>query len=200
MSRSLLNSNVLVLNRSWQATNVISARRAVSLVYKQLANVVNKIIGDDNKEYFEVHNFNEWKDLSIYAVNEYISSINFKFMIPEIIILTKFDKLHKRETKYTRHNIYTRDKYRCIYCGRNFKHNKSKLSIDHIIPKSKGGQDTWENTACACYSCNSKKADKLLHETDMKLLWKPTKPNWKGSGLKSLVVGKPVWIEIAEMD
>jgi hypothetical protein len=73
--------------------------------------------------------------------------------------------------KPSRAMIYRRDDNTCMYCG-----SKSRLTVDHVVPKSKGGDDSWENLTIACSSCNTKKGDKLLEHTNMKLLRKPRAP------------------------
>ena len=106
-------------------------------------------------------------------------SINDEFIKPSVVRLVKYVYLVKRicAVRCTRKNILTRDKYRCQYCGT--KVNSKKITIDHVIPKSKGGTHVWNNVVACCQECNSRKGDKLLKNTSMKLLNKPKQPAFK---------------------
>src|SRR5580692_2923698 len=104
---SLLNQHVLVLNRLWQAVNVCTARRALSLVFEGHAHVV---LGDDDGA-FQTFSFNQWRDISEQQPHEEsISTISFKIRVPRVILLLMFDRLPKKEVKFTRHNIFERDR------------------------------------------------------------------------------------------
>ena len=98
--------------------------------------------------------------------------INKYFNTPTVIRLRQYVAVPYKELPFNRKNILHRDNHTCQYCGRK----SVDLSIDHIIPKSKGGKSTWENVITACVKCNTKKADRTLLEAGMKLLKKPTKP------------------------
>jgi 5-methylcytosine-specific restriction endonuclease McrA len=167
-------SDVLVLNRSFYAIQVISWRRAISLVYADHARVVD--------EDYRTYSFEDWRELSE-AIKEnpsgYIHTPSFKIAIPEVISLRTFDGLPKSEVKFTRRNIYEHYNYRCIYCGHKF--NSSDLNLEHVVPKSRGGKTDWANVVTACVACNLKKGSHLPDEAGMKLLVKPSKPKWRGS-------------------
>src|ERR1700751_6366743 len=114
---SVLNSQVLVLNRLWQAVNICSARRAFSLVYAGHAHVVSS----DETNNFLTHDFESWRDFSTNAPDhELVTTISFKIRIPRVIVLLFFDRLPKKEVKLTRHNGFERDKNTCQYCGGAF--------------------------------------------------------------------------------
>ena len=98
--------------------------------------------------------------------------INNKHKRPSIIRLYKYVNLPYRKLVLSKDNIFRRDEHSCVYCG-----GSSNLTIDHIIPKSKGGLNTWENLATCCFRCNAYKKDKTLEESNMTLLIKPIKPN-----------------------
>ena len=135
---TLLNSQVLVLNRLWQAVNICSARRAFSLVYAGHA----QIVSSDNANNFSTHDFESWRDLSANAPDhEVVTTISFKIQIPRVIVLLVFDRLPKKEVKFTRHNVFERDKNTCQYCGQLF--DRSDLNLDHIVPRDRGGTTTW---------------------------------------------------------
>lgn len=169
--QSLLNHNVLVLNRHWTAVHVTSARRALVLLYSDHARVV--------MEDYSTHNFESWRELSsVMDTVKKITTPTFELAVPEVIMLTEFNRFPPRQLKFSRRNIYLRDDHRCQYCGKVPK--KEELTIDHVLPRSKGGKTTWENVVLACIRCNMKKGSKLVHEAGLKLLNHPVKPHWLG--------------------
>lgn len=174
MSGSFLNQHVLVLNRLWQAVNVCSVRRALTLVFEGHAQVVLDT-GDGS---FQTFNFNAWRDFSQQSPHpESVGTISFKIRIPRVILLLVFDRLPKKEVKFTRHNIFERDRNTCQYCGRVF--DRKDLNLDHVIPRDRGGPTTWENIVCSCIECNTKKANCTPQEAGMKLIRKPKRPKWR---------------------
>ncbi len=170
----IINSQVLVLNRLWQAVNVCSAKRALTLLFQGQAQVV---FGDQDGA-FQTFNFNEWSDFSSVNPDERsIASISITVRIPQIILLIGYDRFPKKEVKFTRHNIFTRDKNLCQYCGKTF--DRRDLNLDHVIPRDRGGPTNWENIVCSCIKCNTQKRNRTPHEAGMRLLKKPRKPKWR---------------------
>src|SRR5437588_10271240 len=113
----LLNSQVLVLNRRWEAVNICTARRAFALVYAGHA----QIVSSDEANTFMAHDFESWRDLSADAPDhEVVTTISFKIRIPRVIVLLVFDRLPKKEGKFTRHNVFERDQNSSQYCGQVF--------------------------------------------------------------------------------
>jgi len=108
--------------------------------------------------------------------NRTVSSPHRKFTVPSIIRVNRkvFDK--NRQLKFSRHNVFLRDSYTCQYCGGVF--NSDQLTLDHVLPLSKGGPKTWENIVTSCSKCNCKKDDKIPKEAGMKLLREPYRPAW----------------------
>jgi len=134
---SLLNSQVLVLNRLWQAVNICSARRAFSLVYAGHAHVVSS----DEPNNFLTHDFDSWCDFSAAApAAEMVTTISWKIRVPRVIVLLFFDRLPKKEVKFTRHNVFERDKNTCQYCWHLF--DRADLNLDHVTPRDRGGMTT----------------------------------------------------------
>lgn len=169
MTQALLNQNVLVLNRHWTAVHVTTARRALILLYGDHARVVT--------EDYATHDFESWRDFSRAAENvRKISTPGYQIAIPEVILLTRFQKFPPRHVKFSRRNIYLRDNHTCQYCG--VIPPRDELTIDHVIPRSRGGKTTWENVVLACVRCNTKKGNKLPSEANLQLLSTPTKPHW----------------------
>ena len=143
--QTLLNSQVLVLNRLWQAVNVCSARRAFTLLYQGHAQVVSS----DPANNFLTHDFDSWRDVSATAPDhEVVTTISWKIRVPRVIVLLLFDRLPKKEVKFTRHNVFERDKNTCQYCGNVFE--RTDLNLDHVLPRDRGGLTTWENVVCSC--------------------------------------------------
>ncbi len=171
---TLLDQPVLVLNRLWQAINTCSARRALALLYQGHAQVV----ATDGSSNFLTHDFVSWRDFShVNPEPRMLQTISLRIRVPRIIVLSLFDRLPKKEVKFTRHNVFERDKNTCQYCGVVF--DRSNLNIDHVLPRDRGGQTTWENVVCSCISCNTRKGNKLPHEARMQLLKKPKRPKWR---------------------
>ncbi len=172
---AVLTRQVLVLNRCWQAVNVVGVKRAFSLLVQGHADVIHQEEGD-----FQLYDFDQWVDSSNLLGDggpEYLHTINHLIRLPKVIILKVFDRLPIKEVKFHRNNIYDRDKHRCQYCGNQFIENE--LNLDHVIPRHHGGRTSWENVVTSCIRCNSKKADRLPHEAGMRLIRKPAKPKWR---------------------
>lgn len=171
---SVLEQPVLVLNRLWQAVNTCSVRRAFTLLYQGQAQVVS---AEDGKN-FATHDYRSWWDISqSHPEKEMVRTISFSIRIPRVIVLLIFERLPKKEVKFTRHNVFERDKNTCQYCGKVFE--RVDLNLDHVLPRDRGGQTTWENIVCSCIPCNTKKGNRLPHEAGMLLVRKPKRPKWR---------------------
>jgi len=170
-----LNQQVLVLNRLWQAVNVCSVRRALSLLFEGNAQVV---FGDNDGD-FKTYSFSQWRDLSQSQTHEEesIGTISFRIRVPQVILLMVFDRLPKKEVKFTRHNIFERDKNTCQFCAATL--DRRDLNLDHVIPRDRGGPTTWENIVCSCIPCNTRKANRTPAEASMRLIRKPKRPKWR---------------------
>ena len=172
---TVLNDQVLVLNRLWQAVNVCSVRRALTLLFEGNAQVV---FGDGEGDYRTL-NFQQWRDLSAAdpETDGSVSTISFRIRVPRVILLMGFDRFPKKEVKFTRHNLFERDRNTCQYCGRVF--DRHDLNLDHVIPRDRGGPTTWENIVCSCIPCNTRKANRTPAEAHMRLVRKPKRPKWR---------------------
>jgi 5-methylcytosine-specific restriction endonuclease McrA len=171
---SFLNQHVLVLNRLWQAVNVCTARRALTLLFEGHAQVV---LDDDDGD-FQTFSFTQWRDFSALRPHpETIATVSFKIRIPRVILLVLFDRLPKKEVKFTRHNIFERDRNTCQYCGQVFE--RKDLNLDHVLPRDRGGPTTWENIVCSCVRCNTQKANRTPQEAALHLVRKPKRPKWR---------------------
>lgn len=175
ISQGGLDCRVLVLNKHYMAVRVINVRRAFSLLFKDLAEVISCEEGS-----YSNYDFNSWQQISELRRNfeveahDWISTVNFDIAVPRIIRLLFYDRLPRRPVKFNRRNIYARDRNMCQYCGK--RHPLSELSLDHIIPRSMGGKSTWDNIVCACTRCNVKKGGRTPKQAHMSLVRKPEKP------------------------
>jgi 5-methylcytosine-specific restriction endonuclease McrA len=192
-----LDQPVLVLNRLWQAVNVIGARRAFALLVRGHASVVHHYEDD-----FRVFSMMDWIDFSRYnpplSAGETVHTVRYTIRLPRVILLAFFDKLPCKELKLTRNNVFERDRNRCQYCGRHF--SREELNLDHVIPRHYGGRITWENIVCSCMSCNTRKANRLPHEAGIRLIRKPVRPKWRP--VISLVLGaqhRELWKDFLDL-
>ena len=173
-SVSVLNTSVLVLNKFYTAIHVVTVRRAVALLCKHTAEVVTVRDGR-----YDTYDFDSWRELSAFREafepdGDWLRAVNFDVRVPRVIRLLVYDRLPKRRVRFNRRNIYARDGNRCQYCGKHF--HTSELSIDHIIPRSRGGPTTWTNVVCACLKCNVRKGGGLPAEVGMSLIRPPRAP------------------------
>jgi 5-methylcytosine-specific restriction endonuclease McrA len=171
-----LSCSVLVLNRLYMAVHVVNVRRAFSLLCRELAEIVHF---EDGK--FTTHSFDAWRDFSELRAeqeknpaDDWIRAVNFDILVPRVIRLLRFDRMPKQKIHLSRRNILARDDHKCQYCGRHFP--TQQLSIDHVLPRSRGGETTWENVVCACLPCNLRKGGRTPHEAHMRLLAIPARP------------------------
>ena len=129
---------------------------------------------------YEPLNITTWKRATVLMLkgkaesleNNNQISIHKKIKLPSVIRLRNYIKVPFRTLPLNRKNIFARDQNTCQYCGYMGKN----LSVDHVIPKSKGGDDSWDNVTTACIKCNSKKGNQTTQEANLKLLNKPYKP------------------------
>jgi 5-methylcytosine-specific restriction endonuclease McrA len=170
-----LNQQVLVLNRLWQAVNLCSVRRALTLLFEGHAQVVAGTPDGD----FRTYNFSQWRDFTDPAPDpdDVVRTITLRIRVPRVILLLFFDRLPRKEVKFTRHNIFERDRNTCQYCGRVF--DRKDLNLDHVVPRDRGGPTTWENIVCSCIRCNTRKANHSPAEAGMRLVRKPKRPKWR---------------------
>ncbi|MHC4456427.1 MAG: HNH endonuclease [Planctomycetota bacterium] len=173
--KSGLDCNVLVLNKHYMAIRIIGAKRAFSLLFRELAEVVSL---EDGK--YSNYNFDSWCQISQFKRNfeadghDWVSTVNFYIAVPRIIRLLFYDRLPRSEVKFNRRNIFARDKNSCQYCGKRYP--TTELSLDHVIPRSRGGKSIWTNVVCSCTKCNIKKAGRTPKLAGMTLVKKPVKP------------------------
>jgi 5-methylcytosine-specific restriction endonuclease McrA len=165
----MLNEPTLVLNRSWVAISTTSVKTALSLVYRDVARVIQP-------DTYQVHDLQSWADLAVRPGEPCIRTVRLQIPVPEVILLTRHNHMPRRTVPFSRRNLYRRDGSRCQYCGSKLP--TSELSIDHVVPKSRGGKTTWENCVLACIPCNVRKGNRSLENANMRLLRPATRPQW----------------------
>lgn len=165
----MLNEPTLVLNRSWVAISTTTVRHAITLAYRRSARIIET-------DTFRAHDFESWADLAVRRGEPCIRTVKLTLRIPEVIQLIAYDSVPQRDVAFSRKNLYQRDHYRCQYCGR--RRATSDLSIEHIVPRSRGGRSTWHNCVLACLQCNVRKGNRTLAESGMTLIRQPFKPRW----------------------
>jgi 5-methylcytosine-specific restriction endonuclease McrA len=145
----MIDSAVLVLNQNYEPLNVCNARRAFVLLNRGKAEVLE-------------HN------------SGYVHTPTTVFRLPSVIRLVYMIKRPRPQMRLTRRELFLRDHHTCQYCGRKTK----ELTLDHVIPRHKGGAQAWENLVSACKSCNHRKAGRTPQEAQMKLIRQPFRPRF----------------------
>lgn len=149
---SIAMSSVLVLNVTYEPLNVVPLRRAIVLLLKEKAEIVE-------------------------ATNQRLRSAQFSMPVPTVIRLVCFIHVPRpMGISLTRKSVMMRDNYTCQYCGS--QPTKGELTIDHVIPRVQGGETTWENVVCACKRCNLRKGARTPEQANMHLLQQPQKPRY----------------------
>ncbi len=146
---STLTNRVLILNQDYTALSICSVERAFLLVFMQKAEMIADV-----------------KDKFLHTVSK-------AYPMPSIIKLHSYAKIPFKGVLLNKQNIFKRDSNKCQYCG-----STSDLTIDHVLPSSRGGSSSWDNLTTACRSCNSKKGDFTPQEANMPLSQKPFKPSF----------------------
>lgn len=142
----------LLLNATYEPLNVITWQRAITLIWQGKAEVLEE-------HEAEIH------------------SISFSMKIPSVLrMLFPIKSRRRAPVKFTRLNIFTRDGFKCQYCGNQFE--SEELTFDHVVPVAQGGKKSWDNIVTACIDCNSTKEGRTPEQAGMKLLKKPKQPVW----------------------
>lgn len=162
----MLNTSVLVLNRSFFPIHVTTVKRAFCMLVSGIARVVDR-------EY-RTFDFHSWTEVSEAVHGETIGLVDRIIRIPRVIILTAYDRVPRRTVKFSRLNVLLRDNHTCQYCAEKLP--RAKLNLDHVIPRSRGGTTTWENIVTSCHECNRRKGGRMPREAGIKLIRRPFRP------------------------
>ena len=169
-----------MLNRHFAPVHVISAQRAFCLLWKELAEIIHAEDGA-----FQTFRFEDWceesrvkrqlfQEAGEAVVGDWVTTVHSQIEVPRIVRLLRYDRIPRNSVKFNRRNVFLRDEFRCQYCGQRFA--TAQLSLDHVVPRSRGGVESWENIVCACLRCNVRKGGRTPVEANMKLLREPAKP------------------------
>ena len=177
---AVLNRPTLVLNRNWQPVGVATVAKSLVKVWNETARIVDP---DDYCQY----SWSDWAQLIPTDDELVIRTRSNRLRVPEVIVLTSYDRLPSNAVTFSRRNIFKRDRFTCQYCGRQGRsvqnaftairsrsHQRKplgdqtghsgpgseELTIDHLLPRAQGGTSTWENCVLACVECNAKKAER----------------------------------------
>ncbi len=149
MQNNSLNQKVLILNRNYQPVMVTGVKRAIILAFLDKVDVLE--------------HYNEW-----------VHSPSISLQLPSVVKLKRYTPFNLNDVALSRRNILQRDRHTCQYCGKT----SVSLTIDHVIPRHRGGKDIWENLVAACVKCNNIKGDRTPEESGMILLNRPKKPSF----------------------
>lgn len=141
----------LLLSQSYEPLSVIAWKRAIKLLCLERVEVVE----------------------------EYDSEIHSAFLVikvPAVVRLLNRIRRPKQKVRYSKHNVFARDWWKCQYCG--IEKSAKELTLDHVIPRGQGGTTRWENVVACCAACNSDKGNRTPRQAKMKLLRKPVAPTW----------------------
>lgn len=184
-----LGMSVLVLNRSFEAVHVTNVRRALTLLFRQLAEVIHVEEGR-----YATHDLESWRELSALRSafgeqgdDDWVRGVGYVLCAPRVIRLVSCDRGPRQRLRFNRRNVFARDGNQCQYCGKTFP--TSELSLDHVVPRSRGGITSWENIVCACVACNVRKGGRTPQEARMQLVRLPVKP--RRSPLLTIKLGNP---------
>jgi 5-methylcytosine-specific restriction endonuclease McrA len=150
--------HTLVLNATYEPINIISWKRAISLLYQGKV----EVLAEYDRE---------------------VRAVHFTVRLPSVLRLLKYVKIRKRihQVKFSRANIYARDHHTCQYCGSRC--STEDLTFDHVVPIVKGGSKTWDNIVTCCFECNHRKGGRSPAEAGMRLIRHPKEPEWVPSVL-----------------
>lgn len=180
-----MNSDTLVLNRNFHAVHITGRNKVMSMLYTGEAVAV-----DEN---LQCYDFRDWVELSAMMAenrNGFVNTVTMRIAVPDVVRLSKYDRLPKRDVKFSRDNVYQHYKRKCSYCACQV--SREMATWDHVIPRTKGGATNWTNIVLACKPCNNKKSDKTPEEAGMTLLVQPSRPEWKGVRTISVMAPAPM--------
>jgi 5-methylcytosine-specific restriction endonuclease McrA len=165
------NAQVLILNKGYMPVAVTDVERAFGLLYTGAARALD--------HEFRTFDYASWSALSADVGDDVMRTSRLALKVPRVLVLQLFDKLPRSIVRFSRNNVYVRDGFTCQYCGHVMA--RSKLNLDHVIPRSQGGRTSWDNVVCSCVACNTKKGGRTPAQAGMKLLSQPRRPSASSS-------------------
>lgn len=170
-----------MLNAHYMALRVVSVRRAFTLLFKRdhARRPLVEVVSWERDQYVS-YTFDDWAEFSVIKRqlgangDDWVRTVRYDLAVPRIIRVLSFTRIPKREVKFNRRSVFARDNHTCQYCGHRF--GASHLSLDHVIPRSRGGATSWDNIVCACRKCNVRKGGRTPAEANVRLIRHPLKP------------------------
>lgn len=170
MTGEVLKRPTLVLNRHWQPVHVTTVVRALVLLWNDAARAVDP---DD----YRLYDWDDWMRQTPRPDVPAVRTARGRMPAPEVVALTRYDRLPAAAVSFSRRNVAKRDHHTCQYCGA--QPGWEAITVDHVVPRSQGGASTWTNCVAACVACNARKADRTPEQAGMTLRRRPVRPSWK---------------------
>jgi 5-methylcytosine-specific restriction endonuclease McrA len=170
MTTEVLGRPTLVLNRRWNPVHVTTVLRALVMLWNEAAKVVEP-------DEFRLYSWEEWSELGPPPDAPCVRTARARLRVPEVVCLTRYDRLPSAAVAFSRRNVAKRDHHTCQYCGA--QPGWELITVDHVVPRSQGGVSTWTNCVAACPECNARKADRTPEQAGMRLRRTPSRPEWK---------------------
>lgn len=167
---NILDAPALVLNKYWLPIHVTTVHRALIMLWCDTAKVVCS-------ETYQTYAWDEWVEVPPVSNLMMVRTGKLKFRVPDVVRLDHFSGVPNRLVSFTRMNLFKRDHYTCQYCYS--RPGRDVLTVDHVVPRSRGGSNTWTNCVAAGASCNMRKADRTPEEAGMHLRSIPVRPDWR---------------------
>lgn len=185
---SVLHEPCLVLNRNWQSITFLPVQTAITTVMRDMASVL------DPRSY-TLMTFEEWC-LAEPETDRWIKTPSRLVPAPDVIVLKRYGERPPRTVPFNRPNLARRDEWTCQYCGAELADRG--LTVEHVVPRSRGGPTSWENCVAACEACNSRKADRTPREAGMNLRTTPGRPRFVPRLSPPRGEPRPVWVPFLE--
>jgi len=168
---SAIHQPVLVLNKAWAPIHVQPVYKAVSRCCEGAMNVV------DHETYMS-YSWHDWMELEVLGDHSFIRLARepFKIRLPRVVVANNYSLVPRFGIKLNSQNLWARDGGVCQYTGKKLR--RSEADMDHVVPRSKGGSNTWENVVLCDKKINAAKADKSLEQAGLELIREPKKPQW----------------------
>jgi 5-methylcytosine-specific restriction endonuclease McrA len=163
---SQLNTKVLVLNRSYFPIGFCAVRDAFKYIAEEIADIL-----DEN---LQAYDYESWCAIEVEDGDDFVGTVKGNIRAPRIVRLKDFNKVPNTVVRFNRKNLYVRDRYICQYCAKKFP--TGMLSMEHVLPKSRGGKTNWNNVVTGCIICNARKGNRTPEEAKMRLLRTPYVP------------------------
>jgi 5-methylcytosine-specific restriction endonuclease McrA len=179
----IIDEPCLVLNSHWEPITFTTIRTAIEDLTRDMACVIHPVT-------FEPLSIAEWIERAP-KDSRFIKTSGRPVPAPEVIVLKHYGARPPAKVGFNRQNLFKRDEHSCQYCGVELP--GSKLQVEHVLPRSKGGPTTWTNCVAACDSCNSRKANQTPRQAGMKLRKKPAAPRWKPGLRIPRGAARPIW-------